>query len=67
MQFVLMFGAMLIFVYTMFVCIAMFSGDITSHLKSKLVPRILSPRQVVPLITSIYPIMFLLIIMIYTG
>jgi hypothetical protein len=42
----------------MFVCIAMFSSEVTSHLKSKLVPGILSPRQVVPLITFIYPIMF---------
>ena len=55
------------FVYTMFVCIATFSGEDTSHLKNKLVPGISSARQVVPLITSIYPIMFLLNIMICIG
>jgi hypothetical protein len=49
---------MLIFAYTMFVCIATFSGEDTSHLKSKLVPGIASPRQVVPLITSFYLLMF---------
>jgi hypothetical protein len=32
-----------------------------------LVPGISSARQVVPLITSFYPVMFLLIIMIYIG
>jgi hypothetical protein len=36
----------------MFVCIATFSGEDMCHLKSKLVPGISSPRQVVPLITS---------------
>jgi hypothetical protein len=55
------------FTYTMFVYIAMTSSEVTSHLKSKLVPGISSPRQVVPLITSFYPLMFLLIIMIYIG
>jgi hypothetical protein len=55
------------FAYIMFVCIATFSSEVTSHLKSKLVPGISSPRQVVPLITSIYSIMFLLIIMICIG
>jgi hypothetical protein len=40
------------FVYTMFVCIATTSSEVTSHLKSKLVPGISSSRQVVPLITS---------------
>jgi hypothetical protein len=39
MRFVLMFGGMLInFAYTMFVCIAMSSSEVTSHLKTKLVP-----------------------------
>jgi hypothetical protein len=51
----------------MFVCIAITSSEVTSHLKSKLVPGISSPRQVVPLITSFYPVMFLLIIMICIG
>jgi hypothetical protein len=55
------------FSYTMFVCIATTSSEVTSHLKSKLVPGISSPRQVVPLITSFYPIMLLLIIMICIG
>jgi hypothetical protein len=36
----------------MFVWIATFSGEDMCHLKSKLVPGISSPRQVVPLITS---------------
>jgi hypothetical protein len=58
MQFILMFGVMLIFAYTMFVCIATFSGEDMCHLKSKLVPEISSVRQVVPLITSFYPAMF---------
>jgi hypothetical protein len=39
----------------MFVYIAMFSSEDTCHLKSKLVPGISSPRQVVPLITSFLP------------
>jgi hypothetical protein len=38
----------------MFVCIATTSSEVTSHLKSKLVPGISSLRQVVPLITSFY-------------
>jgi hypothetical protein len=55
------------FSYTMFVCIATFSSEVTSHLKSKLVPGILSPRQVVPLITFLYPIMFSIIILACIG
>jgi hypothetical protein len=55
------------FAYTMFVCIATFSSEDTCHLKSKLVPRISSPRQVVPLITSFYPVIFLLVILICIG
>jgi hypothetical protein len=39
----------------MFVCIATFSSEDTCHLKSKLVPEISSPRQVVPLITYFLP------------
>jgi hypothetical protein len=39
----------------MFVCIAMTSSEVTSHLKSKLVPGISSARQVVPLITYFLP------------
>jgi hypothetical protein len=46
------------FTYTMLVCIATFSSEVTSHLKIILVPGISSPRQVVPLITSFYPAMF---------
>jgi hypothetical protein len=42
----------------MFVCIAMFSSEVMSHLKSKLVPGISSPMQVVPLIAPFYLIMF---------
>jgi hypothetical protein len=44
------------FAYTMFVRIATFSSEDTSHLKSKLVPGISSARQVVPLITYFYPV-----------
>jgi hypothetical protein len=44
----------------MFVCITTSSSEVTSHLKSKLVPRISSLRQVVPLITPFYLIMFAL-------
>jgi hypothetical protein len=62
-----MIGVMLILAYTMFVCIATFSSEDTSQLKSKLVPEISSPRQVVPLITSFYLLMFWLIIMICIG
>jgi hypothetical protein len=40
------------FVYTMFVCIATTSSEVTSHLKIILVPGISSLSQVVPLITS---------------
>jgi hypothetical protein len=46
------------FAYTLLVCVATFSSEDTYHLKSKLVPGISSPRQVVPLITSFYPVMF---------
>jgi hypothetical protein len=45
----------------MFVCIATTSSEVTSHLKIILVPEISSPRQVVPLITFVYPIMFFII------
>jgi hypothetical protein len=51
----------------MYVCIAMNSSEVTSHLKSKLVPGISSPRQVVPLITFIYPLMFSIIILTCIG
>jgi hypothetical protein len=48
------------FAYTMFVCIATSSSEVTSHLKIKLVRYlgISSLRQVVPLITLLYLIMF---------
>jgi hypothetical protein len=46
------------FAYVMFVCIDTFSSEDTCHPKSKLVPGISRPRQVVPLITSFYPFMF---------
>jgi hypothetical protein len=51
------------FVCTMFFCIATSSSVVTSHLKTKLVKYlgISSLRQVVPLITFLYLIMFLLI------
>jgi hypothetical protein len=42
----------------MFVCIATTSSEVMSHMKSKLEPGISRPRQVVPLITFFYPIMF---------
>jgi hypothetical protein len=64
-----MFGVMLIFAYTMFVCIAMSSSEVTSHLKTKLVKYlgISSVRQVVALITFLYLIMFLLITVTCSG
>jgi hypothetical protein len=46
------------FAYTLFVYIATFSSEDTCHLKIILVPGISSPRQVVPMITSFYPLMF---------
>jgi hypothetical protein len=46
------------FAYTMFVCIATTSSEVTSRLKIILVPEISSLRQVVPLITPFYLIMF---------
>jgi hypothetical protein len=61
MQFVLMFGVMLIFAYTMSVCIATSSREVMSHRKINMVPGISSLRQVVCLITLLYLIMFLLI------
>jgi hypothetical protein len=58
MYFAYMFGVMLIFAYAMFVYIHTFSSEDTCHPKSKLVPGTSSARQVVPLITSFYPLMF---------
>jgi hypothetical protein len=52
-----MFGVMLI-LPILFVCIAMTSSEVTSHLKFILVPGISSSKQVVPLITHFYLIMF---------
>jgi hypothetical protein len=49
------------FTYIMFVCIYTTSSEVTNHLKTNLVPRISSPRQVVHLITFLYLIMFMLI------
>jgi hypothetical protein len=46
------------FAYTLFVCIATTSSEVTYHLKIILVPGFSRPRQVVPLITSFYPAMF---------
>jgi hypothetical protein len=66
MQFVLMFGVMFFFLYHVF-CIATISSEVTRILKSKLVPRMLSLRQVVPLITFLYPIMFMLITVTCSG
>jgi hypothetical protein len=56
-----MFGVMLFFAYTMFVCIATISSEVTRIWRIILVPRISSPRQVVALITFIYPIMLFII------
>jgi hypothetical protein len=51
-----MIGVMLIFSYTMFVCIATSRSEVTSHPKTNLVkvPGISSLRQVVPLITFLF-------------
>ena len=46
------------FAYTLFVCIATTSSEVTSNLNIILVPGISSPKQVVPLITLFYLIMF---------
>jgi hypothetical protein len=46
------------FAYTMFVCIATYSSEVTRILKIILVPRISSHRQVMPLMTPFYLIMF---------
>jgi hypothetical protein len=53
----------------LFVCIAMSSSEVTSHLKTKLVKYlgISSLRQVVPLITLLYLTMFLLITVTCSG
>jgi hypothetical protein len=45
----------------MFVCIATTSSAVASHLKIILVTGISSARQVVPLITFVYPIIFFII------
>jgi hypothetical protein len=58
-----MFGVM----YTMFVCIAMISSEVTRILKNKLVPGISSLRHVVPLITFLSPKMLLLITVTCSG
>jgi hypothetical protein len=64
-----MIGVMLNFAYTIFVCIATSSSEVTSHLKTKLVRYmgISSLRQVVPLITFLYLVMFLLITLTCSG
>jgi hypothetical protein len=49
------------FAYTKFVCIATSSSEVTSHLKTKWYLGISTLRQVLPLITPLYPTMFLLI------
>jgi hypothetical protein len=45
----------------MFVCIATTSSAVESHLEFILSPGFSSARQVVPLITFVYPIMFFII------
>jgi hypothetical protein len=51
----------------MFVCIATTSSAVTRIRRITLVTGISNARKVVPLITSFYPVMFLLIIMIYIA
>jgi hypothetical protein len=56
-----MFGVLLLLsISCLFVYIATSSSEVTGHLKTKLVKYlgISSLRQVVPLITLLYPIMF---------
>jgi hypothetical protein len=66
MQFALMFGVMLILpILCFFVFLRIELGH--ENLKIILVLGISSLRQVVPLITPFYPIMFILIIMICKG
>jgi hypothetical protein len=55
MQFVLMFGVMLIFVYTMSICIATISSEVASHLKYKLVPGNLKSKASCALDHSFLP------------
>jgi hypothetical protein len=55
-----MFGVMLI-LPTPCLFVLLSSSEVMSHLKTRLVPGISSLRQVVPLITFLYLIMFLLI------
>jgi hypothetical protein len=43
-----MFGVMLIFIYTMFVCIATTISEISSHLKITLVTGIQVPGKLCP-------------------
>jgi hypothetical protein len=50
------------FAYTMFVCIATISNEVTGHLKTKLVPENLESKASCALDHfSLYPIMFMLI------
>jgi hypothetical protein len=52
----------------MFVCIATSSNEVTSHLKSKLVPRNLESKASCAIDHfSLYPIMFMLIIVTCSG
>jgi hypothetical protein len=67
MQYVLMFSVMLIFAYTMSVCIATNSNEVTSHLKTNLVPGDLKSKTSCALITLLYLIMFLLITVTCSG
>jgi hypothetical protein len=65
-----MFSVLLVLItYCLFVYIATSSSEVTSHLKTKLVKYlgILSLRKVVPLITFIYLIIFLLITVTCSG
>jgi hypothetical protein len=70
MHYVLMFGAMLIFAYTMFVCTATSSSEVTSHLKTKVGEvhgNLESKASCAFDHFSLYPIIFLLIIVTCSG
>jgi hypothetical protein len=55
MQFVHMFGVMLIFAYTMYICIATSRSEVTNHLKAKLVPGDLKSKASCALDHSFLP------------
>jgi hypothetical protein len=58
----------IIYIICLVVCIATSRGDVIRNLKAKFreVPKVAPKRQVVPLITLLYLIMFLLVTVTYS-